>query len=206
MPGTQHPYLLLSLQTVGIIVALYLLVTHLWMLLKPAQSQAFLGGAHRNDVAGYVTMAIGMLWFWLIVGPDGGGVLGKITMDLGESPGGFNGLKPWLRLLIPIVLVGLCMFVKEYLFVRGLGLTMLMAAAPILGAAFQKDPTSRLLLVIFAYALIMKGLFFVGLPYMFRDAVTWARKSEGRWKACALGGVVYGALILICALAFWGGH
>ena len=41
---------------------------------------------------------------------------------------------------------------------------------------------------------------------MFRDAITWARKSEGRWKACALGGVVYGALVLLCALIFWGGH
>src|SRR6478736_2480778 len=47
----------------------------------------------------------------------------------------------------------------------------LMVAAPLLGAAFLKDPESRLLVPIYAYGLLTASLFFVGMPYLFRDAV-----------------------------------
>jgi len=199
-----HVYLKLSLQGVGIVVAAYLIGFHLWMFLKPAASQAWLGGAHRNETAGMIAMAVGMIWFWLLVAPQGDGLLNFLAMDLGASPGGFNGLKPYLRFIVPLALFGLCVLCKEFLFVRGLGLTMLMAAAPILGSAFQKDPTSRLLIVVFAYALVVKGLFFVGMPYLFRDGITWAKASDSRWKSLAIAGMVYGVLVLICAVFMWG--
>ena len=123
-------------------------------------------------------------------------------MDLGE----FNGLKPILRLVVPVACFLVITQVREFLFVRGLGMLALMAAAPILESAFLKEPGSRLLLAFFAYVLLTKGLFWVGMPYLFRDAVTWVTKSPGRLKKLALGGLVYGGLVLLCSLFFYRGH
>ena len=85
-------------------------------------------------------------------------------------------------------------------------LPRLMAAGPILEAAFLRDPGSRLLLAVFAYVLLTKGMFWVGMPYTFRDAVTWATANDKRWRLCAIGGLAYGVLVLICAVSFWRGH
>jgi hypothetical protein len=49
-------------------------------------------------------------------------------------------------------------------------------------------------------------MFWVGMPYLFRDAVTWATASQSRWRMLCLGGLAYGAAVLVCAFAFWRGH
>ena len=95
---------------------------------------------------------------------------------------------------------------REFLFVRGLGLCLLMAAAPILYSAFLKEPTTRLLLPILAYAMIVKGLFFVGMPYLYRDGVNWLTASKSRWKTASLAGLAYGTAIVLCAITVWPGH
>jgi cytochrome c biogenesis protein CcdA len=58
--------------------------------------------------------------------------------------------------------------------------------------------------VVLAYVWIILGLFWVGMPFVLRDQAAWATKSDGRFKALALGGVVYGVVLVACALAFWG--
>jgi hypothetical protein len=79
-------------------------------------------------------------------------------------------------------------------------------AAPLLGAAFLKDPGSRLLVPIYAYALLTVSLFCVGMPYLFRDAVTWVTAEQKRWFLCAVAGLGYGFAVLICAIAYWRGY
>jgi len=79
----------------------------------------------------------------------------------------------------------------------------LMAASPLLEAAFLKDPPSRLLVPLFAYAMLTASMFWVGMPYLFRNAVTWVTATPQRWTAMALAGLGYGIATLICALAFW---
>jgi hypothetical protein len=93
--------------------------------------------------------------------------------------------------------------VKDFLSVRALGLLGLMVAAPLLSAAFLKDPTSRLLIPVFCYVLITVSLFWVSMPYLFRDWVNWATASASRWRALAFGGIAYGVALLACALLFW---
>jgi hypothetical protein len=95
------------------------------------------------------------------------------------------------------------MSVRDFLAVRALGMVGLMVASPLLEAAFLKDPSSRLLVPIYAYALLTVSLFWVGMPYLFRDAVTWATADQKRWTMLALAGLGYGVATLVCALAFW---
>lgn len=206
MAGGLHVYDDLSLFWVGILVAAYLIGVHGLMLAKPALCQDWLKKLPRHHTAGVYTLAVGMIWFWLLVAPERLGApfsfLSKLSLDIGE----FNAFKRWLRIIVPLAFLGMVMYAKEFLFVRGLGVVALMVTGPILEAAQFKEPVSRLILVVFAYALLTKGMFWVGMPYTFRDAVTWATARESRWKLLTMGGLAFGVLILVCALAFWRGY
>jgi hypothetical protein len=123
-------------------------------------------------------------------------------MDFGE----FNSTKPMLRVMVPLLVVAVSFSVRDFLAVRALGLIGLMVAAPILQAAFLEDPVSRLLLPIYAYAMLTASMFLVGKPYLFRDALDWVRASNSRWQAFGLAGLAYGVAVVVCAVMFWRGY
>lgn len=198
----RHPYEEIPLFTAGILLALWLIGSHALMLAKPGLVQGWLKKFPRNQLSGQIILGFAMAWFWLLVAPDGMGKLSALQMDLGD----FNNVKGLLRILVPVAYVLVCMSVRDFLAVRALGVLGLMVAAPFLDAAFLKDPSSRLLVPIFAYVLLTKSLFWVGMPYLFRDAVTWATASENRWRLLSLGGLAYGIATLVCALGFWRGY
>lgn len=195
----RHPYEQLPLFTAGILLAIWLIASHVLMLAKPVQVQGYLKKFPRDLVAGQILLALGMAWFWLLVAPDGLGKLSALQMDLGE----FNKSKPLLRLLVPVAVIAVAMSIRDFLAVRALGLLGLMLAAPLLESAFLKDPGSRLLIPIFTYAMLTASLYMVGMPYLFRDAVTWVSANRTRWNAFALAGLLYGIATLVCALLFW---
>lgn len=199
MFGGPHAYELIPLFWMGLIVGGWLVASHAWMLKSSKQVAAQLQALPRNYTAGVVVTSIAFAWFWLLIAPQGLGLLSKLEMNLGD----FNKAKPILRIVVPVALVLFVKYVREFLFVRGLGMVALLSAAPILMSAFQKEPTTRLLLPIFAYVLIIKGMFWVGKPYVFRDAVTWATATVGRFRMMLIAGLVYGALVLLCAILFW---
>lgn len=198
----MHPYQLLSLFTTGLVLAFWLIGLHVLMLVKPAKIQVFLKKFPRNDPLGQVLMGLGLAWFWLLIAPENLGKLSALSMDLGE----FNSAKGLLQIAVPISLILVCRSIRDFLAVRALGLLGLMAAAPLLGAAFLKDPQSRLLVPIFAYGLLTASLFMVGMPYLFRDAVQWVTASQKRWTLLSLAGLAYGVATLGCAFSFWRGY
>jgi hypothetical protein len=195
----MHPYEHLSLFTVGIVLAVWLIGCHALMLAKPEMVQGFLKKFPRNQVLGQVLLGIGLAWFWLLIAPEGMGRISALAMDLGE----FNGAKPVLRILVPVSLFLVATSVRDFLAVRALGVVGLMVASPLLESAFLKDPGSRLLVPVYAYALLTASMFWVGMPYLFRDAVEWATAAKSRWTILSLAGLGYGIATLVCALAFW---
>lgn len=195
----MHPYEKIPLSTIGYVLAAWLIGLHLWMLLKPAASQSFFQKLPRNRALAPWLMGIGMAWFWLLIAPDGLGILSKLQLDLGE----FNNFKKFLRIIVPIAAAGMIMHVKEFLTVRSLGLLALMAAAPLLYASYLEPSITRLLVPTFAYAIIISGFYLVGSPYILRDVITWVTKTNVRYKAVALAGLVYGVAVLVCSILWW---
>ncbi|MFT5882242.1 MAG: hypothetical protein ACI9FG_000742 [Crocinitomicaceae bacterium] len=191
----MHAYEDIPLNLAGYAIAVWLILLHLWMLVKSDEAMAFLKKFPRNQIAGAILMSIGMTWFWFLIVP----FKSPIAMDLGE----FNGAKKILLIAVPVVAYLMITGVKEFLAVRGLGIVSLMAAAPLLAAAWMEPATGRLLVPIFAYGMLTVGLFCVGMPYLLRDAITWAIASSGRFKALAFGGFAYGIAVLACSILWW---
>lgn len=198
----MHVYEKLPLFGTGLVLALAVIGISVYLLLKPQQATRLLKKFPRDHMAGQVLLGIGMVWFWLLIAPENLGFLSALEMDLGE----FNGAKKLLRIAVPVTFILVCVSVKEFLAVRALGLLGLMIAAPLLEAAFLKDPASKVLIPLFAYALIIKSMFWIGMPYTFRDAANWVTASHSRLRAGAGAGLIYGLAILTCALLFWRGH
>jgi hypothetical protein len=191
----MHPYETIPLNAAGYALAIWLILSHLWMLVNTDKAMESLKRFPRNYIAGAILMGVGMFWFWLLVLP----FASPIAMDLGE----FNGAKNILLIAVPVVAFLMITGVKEFLAVRGLGVVCLMAAAPLLAAAFMEPATGKLLVPIFAYGMLTAGLFFVGMPYVMRDAITWATASASRFKLLTFGGLAYGVAVLACSVLWY---
>ena len=141
----------------------------------------------RSRVAGVVLLGIDLVWsFWLVS-----------TMEMGE----FSSFRRPFLIALPIGFFLAIRFVDEFLAVRALGILLLLAAEPLLDAAFFRYETSRLVLTVLAYILIVLGLIWVTMPYKLRDQIGWVIKSTGRWRGINGLSFVYGAALI--ALAFF---
>lgn len=179
----------IPLKIMGIVVGAWLIVSHLAALLKPDLARDFLVRFPRNEKLGIGMVIVGFAWSYVIWS----------CMDLGE----FYTIERPVQMIIIGMCVGVIIFVKEFIAVRSLGFLMILAAAPMLDSAFLQEPQTRLLLVAFAYVIAVLGMFWVGMPYLMRNQVTWVTSEPRRLRIAAIAGLVYGAILLGCALLFW---
>lgn len=169
-----------------LLTGLLLTLGHGWALLKPDDTRAWLRRFPRSKGAGVGLLAIAAIWSWLLI----------YNIDLGE----FTNWRPRLLILIPIAFFLTVKYVEEFLASRALGMLCLLAAEPLLEAAWLRPEGTRLFLVSLAYVWILFGMFWIGMPYLLRDQIAWVSKSESRWRAAAFGGLIYGVLLLILPL------
>jgi hypothetical protein len=180
----------INLQTAGILAGLLLVILHGIALLRPEGFRSWLIRFPRAHAIGLVLLTIDAIWAFLLVA----------NMDLGE----FSALRKGILIVIVAGYFLTWKFVDEFLAVRALGILMLLAAEPLLEAAFLKDEPARWLLPLLAYVWAVLGLFYVGMPYVLRDQIGWVTRTAARWKWAAIFGAAYGALVLLCAIAWWG--
>ena len=179
----------IPLKGTGIVLGVLLLAVHLVALLKSETTQSFLKQFPRNYKWGVILLSIDFAWSMLIMS----------NMDMGE----FFNLRTKFLFVLPVAFVLVLIFVKEFLAVRALGALMLLVSGPVLTAAFLQPPASRVLVPILAYAWIIAGMYFVGMPFLMRDWVNWVTQTTGRWKLATLGGVAYGVVMLVVAVVAW---
>jgi len=171
----------ISLHTAGIIAGAFLVVVGVLGLIKPDLAQ-LMKQFPRSRVAGVVLLTICLAWtMWLLS-----------TIQMGE----FASFRRPLLIALPVGYVLTLFFVDEFLAVRALGILCLLVAEPLLDAAFLRYETSRLLVTVFAYILIIAGLFWVAIPYVLRDQVNWSARSVFRWRCLHALVLVYGCVIL----------
>src|SRR5262245_20963199 len=143
----------LSLHTAGVIAGAFLVLVGVFGLVKPNFAQ-IAKLFPRSRVAGVVLLTICLAWtLWLLA-----------TIQMGE----FSSFRRPLLFALPVGYLLTLFFVDEFLAVRALGILCLLAAEPLLDAAFLRYETSRLLVTVFAYLLIIAALFSVAFRYVLR--------------------------------------
>jgi hypothetical protein len=179
----------IPLKWMGILIGVFLIASHAMALLKPDLVKPWLKKFPRNEKIGIILVIIAFAWTLIIWS----------GMDLQE----FFKIERTVQLILIAGCIGVIVYVKEFLAVRALGFLMILAAAPILDSAFLKEPQTRLLIVALAYAIALKGMFWVGMPYLLRDQINWVLAKDKRFTIGAILGVVYGLVVLICAVVLW---
>src|SRR2546423_13916047 len=178
----------LSLQAVGIIAGVLLVLISLPGLLKPnlaGAAQKF----PRSHMAGVFLLTICLVWtFWLLA-----------TIQMGE----FSAFRRPLLIALPIGYGLVLRLFGEFLAGLVFGVLCLLAAEPLLDAAFLRYETSRLLVTVLAYLLILAGLFWVAIPYVLRDQLNWTARGTARWRLLQGIALCYGVVILALAITVY---
>jgi len=179
----------LSLQTVGWITGIFLILISLPGILKPGLVQDWAKRLPRSRVAGIALLSVGLAWsFWLLA-----------SMEMGE----FSWFRKPLLILLPIAYVLTLRFVDEFLAVRALGILCLFAAEPLLDAAFFRYETSRLIITVLAYLLVIAGMIWVTMPYLLRDQIDWGSRNNTRWRFVHGAALLYGIVVLALAITLY---
>ncbi|MFL6515279.1 MAG: hypothetical protein ACJ8M1_09685 [Chthoniobacterales bacterium] len=176
----------LSLQAAGLAVGIFLLVIGAFGLISSKFVQSAARQLPRSRIAGIVLLTVALIWtIWLLA-----------TIEMGE----FSSFRRPLLVALPIGYVLVIRFVDEFLAVRALGILCLLAAEPLIDAAFLRYELSRLVVTVFAYLLVVAGLFWVTMPYLLRDQINWATGSNARWRLINGAALLYGAVTLTLAM------
>jgi hypothetical protein len=143
----------------------------------------------RYTPVGYVFIIVATLWF--------------LTLLKQESIADFAAFKPFLYLLFAAVGLGACLFVKDYLPVRGLAVLYLLLAKLMVDTARWVETDWRLVITTWAYVLVILGMWFTISPWRLRDLLNWFTASEKRTRVVSGVRLAFGVFVVILGLTVY---
>src|SRR5687768_7729834 len=175
-----------KLSTLSIILGMIVVALNLFGLLKP---KAFAEAARkfpRYTPAGYVLTLLGTAWFLYYVSQ--------------ESVSDFAAMKKFFYLLFGGVGIATCIFVRDFLPVRGLAVVLLLLAKLMTDAARWSSSNWSLVISAWAYGMVLAGMWFTVSPWRLRDLVNWSVATESRTRLLSGVRFGFGLMVLILGL------
>jgi hypothetical protein len=157
-------------------------------LLRPGKYAAALRRFSRNTPAGVALMLLGTAWFvW------------NLSQ---ESISDFASYKDYLLAGFAAVGLGSCVFVQDFLAVRGLAVVFLLLAKLMVDSGRPFLPATPWVLVIqaWAYVLVVAGIWLTVSPWRMRDFLNWSAASESRLRFGLILRLIFG--LFVAALGF----
>lgn len=158
-----------------------MILTHGWALLRTAPAAEWLRQFHRNYGLGVILMLLGTGWFeW------------NLYHEQLQDIAAYKNL-----MLVGFGAVGLgcCVFVRDFLSVRGLTVFLLMLAWLMCEKARWHESTLRWSISGWAYVWVLGGLWLSVAPWRLRDWLAWITASERRLRLAAAAGVFWGLFV-----------
>lgn len=117
-----------------------------------------------------------------------------------ETVADFAAIKKPLCIFFGAVGVATCIFVRDFLAVRGLAVLLLVLAKCTVDTARPVETEWRLVLITWAYAWVILGMWLTVSPWRLRDWIAWATANEGRTRL--LSALRLGFGVFVAALGF----
>jgi len=155
-----------KLSLLAICMGLFMALVNLAGLLAPGKFAVVARKLPRNTALGYVFMLIGTIWF-----------LYNVSI---ESLADFESMKKFLFGLFVIIAIGTCIFVKDFLAVRGLAIVLLLLGKLVVDSARWVDTDWRLVMVVWAYLMIVAGMWLTVSPWRLRDFIDYNTANPNR--------------------------
>jgi hypothetical protein len=104
-----------------------------------------------------------------------------------EEISDFAAYKKWMFVGFAAVGLGTCIFVRDFLAVRGLAVLLLLLAKLMVDTARWMETEWRLVIVTWAYVWVVAGMWFTVSPWRLRDLLHWSTETDGRVRTgCGL--------------------
>jgi hypothetical protein len=178
----------MKLSLLSILLGLGLGVPQIYGLAKPRAFAAAVKKFPRNLAAGIVLMLLGTAWFLWIVNQ--------------EPISDFTAFKPYMMAGFAAVGILSCIFIQDFLAVRGLAVVLLLLGKLMLdtGRPHLGETPWVLLIQVWAYVLILAGMWFTIAPWRLRDLLNWATATDARIKIGSSIRLAFALLVLILGL------
>jgi hypothetical protein len=153
-------------------------------LARPAQLAAAVKRLPRNLPLGIVLMLLGTAWF---------------VWNVNREPiADFSAFKPYMMAGFVAVGVLSCVFVQDFLAVRGLAVVVLLLGKLMVDTGRPHLGQSPFVLVIqaWAYVLVVAGIWFTITPWKLRDFLEWATATEARTRWLSAVRLVFAVFVL----------
>ena len=147
----------------------------------------------RNYAVGVVLMLLATGWF---------------VWNVNREPiADFAAYKPAMLAGFTAVGVASCIFIRDFLAVRGLAVMLLLLAKLMVDTGRPHLGESSFVLVIqgWAYVLILAGIWFTVTPWRLRDLLNWATANETRVRIGSAIRLAFAVFILLLGLTAFRG-
>ena len=158
----------MRLSLLSILLGLGMGLPQVYGLARPKEFAAAVKKFPRHLVSGIFLMLLGTAWFvW--------------NVNI-EPIADFSVFKPYMMGAFVAVGIGSCIFVQDFLAVRGLAVVFLLLGKLMVDTGRPHLGESPLVLVIqaWAYVLIVAGIYFTITPWKMRDLLNYATANETR--------------------------
>ena len=165
----------LKLSTLSIALGLGVALPQIYGIVRPVAYAAAVRKFPRSIPWGIALMVLGTVWF-----------LWNLSQ---ESIADFATYKEYLFGGFAGVGLGTCIFVQDFLAVRGLAIVLLLLAKLMVDTGRPALSQTHWVLVIqsWAYVLVVAGIWLTVSPWRLRDLLTWGTANEQRIKmGCGL--------------------
>jgi hypothetical protein len=178
----------MKLSLLSILLGLGMSVPQIYGLTKPAQFAAAARKFPRSLPIGIALMLLGTAWFvW--------------NVNI-EPIADFSVFKPYM--MAGFVAVGIlsCIFVQDFLAVRGLAVLMLLLAKLMVdtGRPHLGETPWVYVIQIWAYVLVVAGIWFTVTPWKLRDILNWATATQMRVRVGSAIRLAFAVFVLILGL------
>jgi len=176
----------MKLSTLAILLGLGFGLPQLYGLLKPAKFRDAMRKFPRSEPVGYVLMLLGTVWF-----------LWNLQQ---ENISDFAAYKKVMLIGFAAVGVATCIYVRDFLAVRGLAIVFLLLAKLMVDTARWEESEWRLVIVTWAYLLILAGMWFTISPWRLRDLLTWGTATDNRIRIGCGMRLAFGLFVVVLGL------
>jgi hypothetical protein len=158
----------LTLSLLSILLGAGMAAPQIYGLARPKEFAASVRKFPRNFAAGVGLMLLATAWFvW--------------NVNI-EPIADFSAFKPHMMIGFAAVGVLSCIFVRDFLAVRGLAVVLMLLGKLMVDTGRPHLGESPFVLVIqsWAYVLVIAGIWFTVTPWRLRDLLEWATANETR--------------------------
>jgi hypothetical protein len=175
----------LKLSTLAIALGAAYALPQVYALCSPKGYADWLRRFPRNIPLGVLLVLAGTAWF-------------LYNLHL-ESIADFAAFKPHMMVAFAGIGLGTCIFVHDFLAVRGLAVLLLLLAKLMVdtGRPHLADSAWVLVNQAWAYVFVVAGIWFTISPWRLRDWIAWNTANENRLRTLSMARLIFAVFVVV---------